>query len=155
MRLPLLSLTLGVLVSTCGGSGGPTSATDPGNDDDPGNPGGGTRVIKANPSFAADIVEIFVRRSCTLSSCHGSGDGELTLTASASTNYGNLVAVQSPSSGVVRVIPYDAANSYLVKKLEGTQGSGNGERMPLMLSPLDNIDITNIKNWINAGAPNN
>jgi hypothetical protein len=56
---------------------------------------------------------------------------------------------------VVRVIPYDAANSYLVKKLEGTQGSGNGERMPLMLSPLDNIDITNIKNWINAGAPNN
>lgn len=112
-------------------------------------------MIKANPSFAADIVEIFVRRSCTLSSCHGGGDGELTLTASASTNYGNLVAVQSPSSGVVRVIPYDAANSYLVKKLENRQGAGNGVQMPRNAPALDNIDLTNIKNWINTGAPNN
>ncbi len=61
----------------------------------------------------------------------------------------------SPTSGEIRVIANDATNSYLLKKLEGTQGSGNGQRMPLGSSALDNTDLTNIKNWINTGAPNN
>ena len=30
-----------------------------------------------------------------------------------------------------------------------------GGRMPLNGTALDNIDLTNIKNWINNGAPNN
>jgi|TARA_B100001167_G_scaffold127020_1_gene79375 hypothetical protein len=58
-------------------------------------------------------------------------------------------------SGEVYVIPNDAQNSYLVKKLENRQGSGNGNRMPIGGSALDNVDLTNIKNWINTGAPNN
>ena len=52
-----------------------------------------------------------------------------------------------------RAIPGDAANSYLVIKLEGTQSVGS--RMPIGGSALDNIDLTNIKNWINNGAENN
>ena len=51
------------------------------------------------------------------------------------------------------VIASDAANSYLVMKLEGTAGAG--ARMPLGGAALDNIDMTNIKNWINQGAKNN
>jgi len=114
-----------------------------------------TRTIKANPSFSTDIVEIFVRHGCTASNCHGNGAGGLILTSSAATSYGNLVGVTSPTSGEIRVIVNDAANSYLVKKLEGTQGSGNGARMPFGVTQLDNIDITNIKNWINTGALDN
>jgi len=79
----------------------------------------------------------------------------MTITSSAATSYGNLVGVTSPVSSEVRVIVNDAANSYLVKKLEGTQGSRNGARMPFGAAPLDNIDLTNIKNWINTGALNN
>ncbi len=53
----------------------------------------------------------------------------------------------------VRVIAGDAQNSYLVKKLEGRQTVG--ARMPLNGAPLDNIDLTNIRNWIDQGAQNN
>jgi len=57
------------------------------------------------------------------------------------------------AAGEVRVIPSDAQNSYLVVKLEGRQSSGT--RMPQGGSALDNVDLTNIRNWINQGAANN
>jgi len=79
----------------------------------------------------------------------------MTLGGTAATNHGVLVDVASPRSGEIRVIAGDAQNSYLVKKLEGRQGNGNGSQMPLGGAALDNIDLTNIKNWINTGAPNN
>ena len=41
----------------------------------------------------------------------------------------------------------------MVINLEERQVEGG--RMPLDLSALDNIDLTNIKNWINNGAPDN
>ncbi len=149
LRRPnLLIPVLTLLFAACGGSDG--SPTAPGTDDD-----GDTRVIKAEPSFGSDIQEILTRRGCTASNCHGNGSGNLSLGSSASTNHGRLVGVTSPNSGEVYVIANDAENSYLVKKLEGRQGSGNGSRMPLGGSPLDNIDLTNIKNWINTGALNN
>ena len=64
-----------------------------------------------------------------------------------------LVDVDAASENFKRVLPNDANNSYIVIKLEGRQTVGS--RMPLSQSPLDNIDLTNIKNWINNGAPNN
>lgn len=39
-------------------------------------------------------------------------------------------------------------------QLEGASGIA-GSRMPLGGTPLDNIDLTNTKNWINQGAANN
>lgn len=139
-----------VVLAACSASDSPT---------DPGGDGGGgpsdTRTIKANPSFANDITEIFTRKGCTGSSCHGNGSGGLMLSTSASANHARLVNVKSLNSGEVYVIPNDAQNSYLVKKLENRQGSGNGSRMPVGGSALDNVDLTNIKNWINAGAQNN
>ena len=139
-----------VVLAACSASDSPT---------DPGGDGGGgpsdTRTIKANPSFANDITEIFTRRGCAGSSCHGIGVGGLTISTSGSANHARLVNVTSPMSGEVYVIPNDAQNSYLVKKLENRQGSGNGSRMPVGGSALDNVDLTNIKNWINTGAQNN
>ena len=101
----------------------------------------------------------FTNRGCAGGKCHSAGEsaypGGLVLLTNPSTTYTNLVGKLSPRSGEVRVIVNDAANSYLVKKLEGTQGIGNGERMPLGGSVLDSTDLANIKNWINTGAPNN
>jgi hypothetical protein len=142
--------TLGLFLAACGGSDSPT---DPGgNNNDDGGTGSGARVIKDDPSFASDIFEIFQRRGCTASGCHGSSAGGLEL-SSSNGSYAALVGVSSSATGEVFVIASDAANSYLVKKLEGTAAAG--QRMPLGGEALDNIDLTNIKNWINQGAKNN
>ena len=146
LRPTFLSLLLCSFLAACGGS----DPVGPGGDT-----GGDSRIIKASPAFAADVVEIFVRRGCAAGSCHGGGAGSLTLTSNAGSSHGQLVGVESPVSGEIRVVANNSANSYLVKKLEGTQGNGNGQRMPLNSAALDNIDLTNIKNWINTGAPNN
>ncbi len=129
--------------------------------DDPVGPqgGGDQREIKAQPSFSTDVNEIFQRRGCASGACHGAAGGQagLVLTASATANWANLVDVPSSqdSNAPPRdlVEPNDAQNSYLVVKLEDRQPVG--ARMPLGGSPLDNIDLTNIRNWINNGAPAN
>ncbi len=146
----LSMLTVALLAVGCGGSD-PTGP-DP---DGGGDPGTSTRVIKTAPSFATDINEIFQRNGCSGSGCHGAAGGQagLMLTASATANYPMLVDAQATSESFLRVAKGDAAASYLVIKLEGNQLVG--QRMPRGGTPLDNIDITNIKNWINNGAPQN
>ena len=99
-----------VVLAACSASDSPT---DPGEGGTP----SGTRTIKANPSFADDITEIFTRRGCADSNCHGNGAGGLTISTSAAANHARLVNVTSPMSGEVYVIPNDAQNSYLGKKL--------------------------------------
>jgi hypothetical protein len=65
--------------------------------------------------------------------------------------------VASNESALLRVKAGDPDSSYLVHKIQGTQGTvgGSGGQMPLGRSPLsqDNIDI--IRDWIAAGALNN
>lgn len=141
-----LPLVAALTVSACGG-GAPMGPNDGGNG---GN--GNTRVIKATPSFANDIQEIFNRRGCTASSCHGSAQSA-GLSLQSGSSYANLVGVDATSENKVRVIPGNAVESYLVIKLEGRQLVG--ARMPFGGTALDNIDLTNIKNWINQNAANN
>lgn len=140
-------MTAIVFAAACGSEDSPT---DPG-------PGGGTgggtpRVVKAMPAFGADIQEVFDRIGCSTSGCHGTAQ-RAGLDLRSGNAYDNLVDVQAMSESVLRVIPGDANGSYLVIKLEGRQTVG--ARMPLNGAALDNIDLTNIKNWINNGAPNN
>jgi hypothetical protein len=138
------------IAAACGG-GGRSSPTSP----SPANPGPGTgsgRTIQADPSFASVIQEIFERRGCTQSGCHNNATvSGLTLARGAS--YAALVNVRAANEPIVRVIPGNADGSYLVIKLEGRQAVG--ARMPLGGAPLDEIDLANIKNWINQGAKNN
>lgn len=142
-RSLMIATVLAIPLLACNGDGGT------GLDDDD-----GQREIEANPSFAVDINEIFQRRGCSASSCHGGGgQAGLELTSSASANYDELVDVPATSEDFLRVEPGNATDSYLVIKLEGRQVVGG--RMPLNAAPLDDIDLTNIKNWINNGAPNN
>jgi len=64
-----------------------------------------------------------------------------------------LVNIPAQGESRVRVVPGDPQNSYLVIKLEGRQSFGS--RMPEGGTPLDNIDLGNIRNWITQGAKNN
>jgi hypothetical protein len=107
--------------------------------------------VKADPSFASDVWEALQRNSCSSSGCHGTGQGGLTMSSAAGA-YAALVNVASPVTAEIRVIPGNANDSYLVKKLEGRQTAG--DRMPLG-GTLDATDLANIKNWINQGAKNN
>ena len=136
------SLVLLACLSSCG-SEGPTSSSGSATD---------TRSIQANPSFSTTIQEIFNRRSCTSSSCHGTAQ-MAGLDLRSGTSFGELVGVRATSEPVLRVISGDPGGSYLVIKLEGRQSVG--DRMPQTGSPLDSIDLTNIRNWISQGAANN
>ena len=139
-------LVLAAALLGCGGDSG--TGPDPSNGTDPG-PG---RTIKEDPSFASDIQEIFNRKGCTASSCHGSFQ-EAGLDLRSGTSYGQLVNVPSTQTGIFRVIPGNADGSYLVMKVEGR--AAVGAQMPVGGTPLDNIDLTNLKNWINQGAKSN
>ncbi len=121
-------------------------------DGDNGDNGNEPETPISDPSFSNHIQPIFTN-NCALGGCHNSTAQE-GLNLSEGVAYSNIVSVAStqvPAS--MRVLPGDAANSYLVKKIEGTQTVGN--RMPQGRSALSNVSIQNIKNWVNRGAKNN
>ena len=83
-------VVLGTMVASCGGEGSLDPTASGGDDDEPQM----NRMIRANPSFAGDIQEIFVRRGGTnADGCHVLGQGSLTLRANVPENHGNLVNV--------------------------------------------------------------
>lgn len=145
-----VTVLLTAFVAACSGGDSPT---DPGGNNNNGGNNGGTTgpTVKTDPSFSADIWELLQRNSCSSSGCHGTGQGGLTMSSAAGA-FGNLVNVASPTTGEIRVIPGNANDSYLVKKLEGRQSTG--DRMPVG-GTLDATDLANVKNWINQGAKNN
>ena len=66
--------------------------------------------------------------------------------------YNALVNVDSlEATGLKRVLPGNPANSYLVRKLEGTAGIV-GERMPFGGPYLSSTEINQVRDWIQAGA---
>ncbi len=144
------AFAVGLTLALVGCSGGDASPVGPGGNGND-NGGGGPPTPKADPSFSADIVPIFSSGGCTAGGCHGPPvQAGLNL---ASAPYTALVNVPSSEvSGEIRVIPGNADGSWLVKKLEGRQTFG--DRMPLG-GQLDEVDLANIKNWINQGAKNN
>jgi hypothetical protein len=92
------------------------------------------------------------RPACT--DCHNtrfaSVNGGLDLSHDAA--YANLVGAPSAAKpGAVRVIPGEAANSYLIHKLEGRSGIV-GLRMPISGPYLTTGQIAVIQRWIELGA---
>lgn len=141
--LPLLAVLVALAPAACG----------PGSSDLDSNDFSVTvREIKEDPSFNTDIQGIFDAEGCTNGACHGVG-------ASAGLNlerglaYANLVGVAATQEGFERVTAGKATESYLIIKLEGRQQVG--ARMPPSGTPLDQIHMGNLKNWINKGAKNN
>ena len=147
MRPTASAVPVLLLLAACGGSDSPTA---PGGNTNPGGGGNTAPAVKDDPIFATDIVPIFAQNGCTSGGCHGSpGQAGLVLSSSP---YAALVNVASTQTRELRVIPGNANDSYLIKKLEGR--ASVGQRMPVG-GQLSSTDLANIKNWINKGAKNN
>lgn len=114
------------------------------------------------PTFTSIQQQIFEntdssgRTACT--TCHTSTgrnpSGGLNLNHDVA--YDQLVNLAARGkTGAVRVVPGDAANSYLVQKLEGAPGIA-GRRMPFNGPPyLTDGQLLILKRWIAIGAPRN
>ncbi len=103
-------------------------------------------TTQENVSFSADVQPIF-NQTCI--SCHPNS-GNLDLTAGNA--YNQLVNVNASGYSAKRVVPNDAENSLLYKKIDGS--GSYGSNMPLGGS-LSVAQINTIKQWIEEGAQNN
>lgn len=106
--------------------------------------------------LAAIADEILVPR-CALPSCHSDATRAGALVLERALVYDELVGVLAFSSGarsagLLRVAPGDADRSFLIRKLTGALGPGQGSSMPLGNIPLEAGSIDRIRAWIDAGA---
>jgi hypothetical protein len=102
-------------------------------------------------SFAADIVPLLKSR-CVM--CHLPGAEQAGLALHPKGGYANLIDVKSTQSPLVRVLPGKPDDSYLYRKLTGTQAQvgGSGERMPFGDATLTVEEIERVRRWIEGGA---
>ena len=144
-----LPLALAVVVWAAGACADFEGPTDPA--------AGLPNVVKAAPSFSADIQPIFTNR-CAIGGCHSvrSQLGGLVLAAGvAHQNIVNKPSATDPTRQI-RVVPGNADTSLVYRVLLADPARRSGlPRMPLALKPLTENQIQNIRNWINTGAPNN
>ena len=115
------------------------------------------RKPSRSASFATIQKRIF-DATCATPSCHGAAAAAGGLDLAAGAAYGNLVGVSAanPSAqaaGVLRVVPGDPDRSFLLRKLLGQLGAGEGSRMPLVGTPLSPSSLDLVRRWIAAGAP--
>ena len=121
----------------------------------------GVTVTVSNGVAATTLSQI--QASVFTPKCSGCHDGSVapggTLPGSqdlrAGSSFASLVNVASlEQPALMRVKPGDAANSYLIRKLQGAAGI-TGARMPFGGPYLDQATIDQITSWIASGAPNN
>lgn len=103
------------------------------------------------PSFT-EVYTSIVQVRCT--PCHitatpRSGGLDMSTEAAA---YASLIGVTATCGGGIntRVLPRDSVHSLLWRKVAGVDLCG--ARMPRLLTPLDDAQITLIERWINGGA---
>ncbi len=112
-----------------------------------------SRALSADISFNSD-VEPILNRHCVICHMPGSEQGNLSLYPDS---YGTLVDIGSGQSSQKLVDPGLPEQSYLYRKLMGTQAGagGSGARMPFQAGPLAGSKIETIRLWIEQGANNN
>ncbi len=111
----------------------------------------GTGGTTPTSSVFTRIQEEILTPECATSGCHNGTTSPLGLNLIDGKAYGKLV--NKPSNqvdGLLLVEPSNVDASYLVHKLEGTQGGG--AQMPIGRPALSADQIDLIKNWINDGA---
>lgn len=112
------------------------------------------------PTLSGDVQPI-LSSSCAFNGCHGGSILEppaKPMSLASGQTHSNTVGVEAlQRSGMSRVEPGDPDMSYLVHKIQGTQGQvgGRGERMPLALPPFSSAEIAVIREWILDGARDN
>jgi hypothetical protein len=148
IRLPFISLiaALALAAGGCAGDGPPTTATPtPGGAQTPGT---GTTIDEVQR-------RIFDLR-CLTAGCHNAADRGGDLVLEAGTSWSNLVDVDpndpgAVQAGLLRVVPFQPDNSFLVIKLEGPT-PGQGSRMPQGGPFLSDSDVQLVRQWIIDGA---
>jgi len=140
----LLATILSTTLAACGGGGG-------------GGAGGGDPYVEPTPTpstFGPNFSEIqsnVFTPTCAVSGCHQGAGAPQGLRLDAVNSYGLLVGVASMEvPALMRVMPGDPTNSYIIQKLEGTAAIGG--RMPLNQPALPATSITTIRQWIADGA---
>jgi hypothetical protein len=125
-------------LAACGGGGGGEDAPPP--------PAG------LQPTLASIQANVFTP-ICADSGCHATpGMNGLNLD-NVGISSSNLITVPAfYGNGLVRVVPGDSGNSFLIQKLEGTTMFGG--RMPLMRTPLQQVTIDVIRQWIDSCVGN-
>lgn len=112
-----------------------------------------TELDIANETLTLDELQSLIfLPSC--SRCHTGGGKDLpaslNLSSSADTYASTIGATSTEDPRLSIVEPYESTNSYLIRKLEGTQSVGR--QMPFNQEPLPDWMISAIKRWIDAGA---
>jgi hypothetical protein len=83
------------------------------------------------------------------------GHLDMSTKAAAFTDLVNVEAMGIACGGMgTRIVPGNADNSILYKKVDPAQGSPCGSKMPLGLTPLTTAQADEIESWINGGALN-
>lgn len=110
-------------------------------------PAGGTGPY---PATIQAIQDNLFSPDCVF--CHFTGSSVIDLPLDeVNVSFGSLVGVNSTiCPGETRVIPFQADDSYLIKKLSGTMPCG--DQMPLGDLPLEQWEIDIVREWINGGA---
>lgn len=132
-----LIISLGILLSACGGDS--STGPDPDPDPDP----------NRNVSFSEDIQPIF-QGNCATSGCHDSGTQESGVNLSS---YQNAIDSEGVQYQELVINPENPDGSPLVDKIEPSPEIG--ERMPFEGNPLTQSEIDSIRAWIEDGAPDN
>ncbi len=112
-----------------------------------GRPIGETPPPGDEPTLANIQARIFTP-ICT--QCHIGAAAPQGLRLDEANAFDNLVNVPSVGSGLLRVEPFMPDDSYLVRKVEGTQSSG--AQMPFGGPPLSIDDQLLIRQWVANGA---
>ena len=147
-----------LVLAGCGagnGDGLDANGNPPGSLGAAGGGGGGGFLLPPvpglQPSFASIQANVF-SIDCAVPGCHGGASAQQGLRLDAGFAYGNLVNIPSPRDpNLIRVIPGDPDNSFIIHKLEGTQTLG--DRMPDGGPYLPQSTIDVIREWIANGAP--
>jgi len=124
------------VATACGGGSDPVM-----------NPGGGAPTL-------LQVQSQVLTPHCALSGCHVGGGGapfglDMSSVSASSTS---LISVSSSEiPGMLRVVPGDAANSYMYWKLSGNPNI-LGDPMPASGGPLSGSNLALIASWIDGGA---
>lgn len=119
----------------------------------PTSPGGGDPIDPA-ATLSAVQQSIFTP-TCALAGCHDALGAPTSAGLELSTGVAHSNLVNRPSTGIpsmLRVAPGSPAESYLMRKITGTQPFA-GAQMPLIGAPLTETQIRLIRDWIRRGAP--
>lgn len=111
------------------------------------------------PTLSSLQSEVFTPR-CDFASCHGGTTRAGGLALSEGMTHAELVDVGASNqaasdAGLIRVIPGDAANSFLMQKLSASLPPEYGEVMPPGSGGIEEDVLLAVEEWIARGAPDN